>query len=45
MSSVFEFLNAAYPWVLIGSALAVAIAVINAYSKAGECSENRKNND
>ena len=41
MSPVFEFLNAAYPWVLI----AVAIAVMSAYSKAGECSENRKNSN
>ncbi len=36
MSGIYEFCTAAYPWVLMGTALAVTMAVINAYRKKAE---------
>lgn len=36
MNGFYDFCAAAYPWVLMGAALAVAMAVINVYRKRAE---------
>jgi|GEM_PF-1551185 len=36
MGVIREFLGAAYPWVLMGTALAVTITVINEYRKKAD---------
>jgi len=37
MSGIYEFCAAAYPWVLIGTTLAVAMKVINVCRKRADC--------